>query len=266
METYRLKIGAVTCIIISDGSSEISLERAQQILISAPPDELAAAFHALDISPVSSMNCAVLQYGDHTMLIDTGMGLTYQPALGNLLAGLAAEGIQPEDITRVFITHCHGDHIYGIVNPDGALTFPNADYVINKVEWDSGMSREDIATKLALIENKTTKFDVGDYLIPDVVYTIPLYGHTPGHTGFMVESEGEVLLGLVDTLHQVVQMQHPEWSPKFDSLPDVSPVIRRKMLEHAAQYNRLTLFYHLPFPGLGHVQREADGFKWVPQS
>ena len=49
---------------------------------------------------------------------------------------LPKQAFKPEDITDVFISHAHPDHIGGLVDKTGKLVFPNAGYFINKTEYD----------------------------------------------------------------------------------------------------------------------------------
>jgi len=80
----------------------------------------------------------------------------------------------------------------------------------------------------------------------------------------MIESNGEKLLCAVDLLHRRAQFVHPEWSVGFDSDTSVSVPTRREVLQKAADENLLVQFYHMPFPGLGHVSVMGDGFRWEP--
>ena len=101
----------------------------------------------------------------------------------------------------------------------------------------------------------------GDEIAPGV-RAVSAPGHSPGHTGLLVESEGEALLALVDVLHMLIQFANPGWHHRFDSDGVLAAETRRAQLERAARDNLLTLFYHLPFPGLGRVVRQGDAYRW----
>ena len=188
---------------------------------------------------------------------------------------MQAAGIAPEDIDTVIVSHAHGDHINGLVNENGDLVFPNANYVIWGEEWDYWTSEATLAdisearanvirNKLLPIQGKLTRITAEDQEIAPGVCPLPTPGHTPGHISLMIESDGERLMHIVDASHLLFQQQRPEWSPMYDSLPDVAAETRRRIFEKAATENLLVLAYHHPFPGLGHIARDGDAFVWQP--
>ena len=59
--------------------------------------------------------------------------------------------------------------------------------------------------------------------------------------------------------------KHPTWLTAFDSLPDATLASRRRLLDRAADEGALVLGFHLvPFPSLGHVRRQGEGWRWEP--
>src|SRR5271166_4302302 len=94
----------------------------------------------------SGLNSVVVRTGDHTVLIETGIGnkltermvkIYGQPA--KLLDNLAAAGISPEDIDIVINTHLHFDHCGWNTVLRGSTvvpTFPRAKYYVQHGEWD----------------------------------------------------------------------------------------------------------------------------------
>lgn len=274
--THRFQVGALTCIVVADGNNPFTEERIMRMFgQTIAEDDLMRAFNSLDDSEkYNSMNCLVVQSGDAVLLCDTGMGEGSQAnGLGQLVPGLQAEGIAPEDVTHVFITHFHGDHIAGLIKTDGSPAFPNAAYLTGRDEWAYWTSEDTLNAMgdradmirqcAALMETNLTLLDAGDTVIPGVTL-VAAYGHTPGHMALWVESDGKTLLNIVDAAHALIQMKHIDWSPVFDSHPDISPTSRRAMFEKAAQTGTLTLAYHFPFPGLGHIEQQGDVFTWKP--
>jgi len=60
------------------------------------------------------------------------------------------------------------------------------------------------------------------------------------------------------------QITFSEVSPVFAFQPDVSAKSRHMVLERIADEGLTALTYHLPFPSLGHVERDGAGFAWKP--
>ena len=101
-----------------------------------------------------AMRCLLVRTDDgHNVLIDTGIGTKqddkfrshFEPhGSETLLTSLAAEGLTPNDITDVVLTHFHFDHVGGAVErvangtDAGALvpTFPRATYWSNERHYD----------------------------------------------------------------------------------------------------------------------------------
>ena len=83
------------------------------------------------------MGFFALRSGGQTMLVDTGLGRGPHEAMGGiggkLMDQLSGAGINADDISRVLITHLHGDHVGWNITWDGdtaRATFPNATYSV----------------------------------------------------------------------------------------------------------------------------------------
>ena len=96
------------------------------------------------------------------------------------------------------------------------------------------------------------------------VRTVAASGHTPGHTAFLLGEGRERLLCVGDTFYDGLQVGHPGWCTPFDLDPERSVVSRRDLLDWAADENLLVHAYHVPFPGLGRVAWQGDGYRWTP--
>ncbi len=95
------------------------------------------------------MRCLLVEDGDRKILIDTGIGNKqderfrkhfYPHDENNFGSELAKIGLTKDDITDVFLTHFHFDHIGGALeyDPSGKIVpvFPNATYWSNEVHYD----------------------------------------------------------------------------------------------------------------------------------
>lgn len=210
-----------------------------------------------------SVQPLLVRDGERLVLIDTGAG--GQMGTQNLLlASLAAAGFEPADITDILISHAHGDHIGGLVNPQGALVFANAAIRISAPEW-SAMQAEAPAALIAAITPRVQAFAPGAQLTPSIT-AIPLAGHTPGHTGFEAASGEERLLYIGDALHSsVLSVGHPDWANAWDTDSAAGVATRRRLLDEGAADSRIIYGVHFPFPGRGRFQAQGDAFVWMPE-
>ena len=272
--THALNIGSIRCTVIADGVNEVDDDHVLRLYGKMPEEDVRAALKTVTRPMMNAFNCLLIQSGDQNLLIDTGMGPAYPAGIGGgIVAGLDALNIQPDAIDTVFISHFHGDHVNGLVHKDGSPVYPNARYLSNRLEWEAwhgdaikerfGETWAEAMAPVMAIQDRLTTIEVGDDLLPGVT-TIPIYGHTPGHTGLRIESDGDTLLCLVDGLLRQIQLPYPDWKPLFDHAPEEAVKTRRELLGKAADENLLTLLYHFPFPGLGHLKRDGDGFTWHP--
>lgn len=205
------------------------------------PDSLWEAL-GLEEGVPSSMSCFLLRSEGKTILLDAGLGAPFS----QLIPKLNEEGVNPDSLELIYITHMHGDHIGGLLK-DGAKVFPNAELWINRVEAEAwkAMEGDNAALPKAVLEaykDNLKLFEAGDTLSGGVS-TIAAYGHTPGHTVFQKDS----ILVIADLMHgAALQLKHPEYCPFFDMDPEEATASRKRILEYAKQ-NNLTMYgMHIP--------------------
>ncbi len=122
---------------------------------------------------------------------------------------------------------------------------------------------------IRLLGRRLRQFDHGAEFLPGI-RAVDARGHTPGHTAFMVASQGERLLCTGDLFYDPLQLSHPAWCAPWDHDTAAAMQSRRRLLERAAEEHLLVHAYHMPFPGLGTVTRQATpspGRRWpsLPQ-
>ncbi|AAU38618.1 MBL fold metallo-hydrolase [Actinobacillus porcitonsillarum] len=222
--------------------------------------------------------------GDNLILIDAGKGEAEAPIFldkqGRLIDSLKAAGYQPEQVDIILPTHMHADHINGITEK-GKRVFKNATVYLplqEKAFWlDTPMDKlpseihpfieaARYAVAPYLKADKVKFYNAGDEVFAGVK-TVPLFGHTPGHSGFEFTSKGEKILFWGDVMHNgAVQMAHPEVAIEFDADAEAARTNRQTILTKIAADKTLIAAAHLPFPGLGHIKTEKDGkgYRWYP--
>jgi glyoxylase-like metal-dependent hydrolase (beta-lactamase superfamily II) len=192
-----------------------------------------------------------------------------------LLENLRAAGIEPSEIDTVIITHAYPDHVGGTLDEAGRLVFGDAHYYISQDEWEFWSS--DAATTKApafMVESARRNLDplkermtfVGDAseIVPDI-RAIATYGHTPGHIALSIASEGERLLHVSDAVLYPLHLEHPEWTPVFDMLPEQASASKRRIFDFAVEEDALVFAHHFPpFSNLGHARKKERGWQWQP--
>ncbi|MEM9725350.1 MAG: MBL fold metallo-hydrolase [Pseudomonadota bacterium] len=273
---YRFKLGAFEVATILDGV--IQRGEPQSIFGTDQTPEAFAALAAANFLPVDQIENGytpvVLNTGAEVILFDTGNGAARRPGRGALREILAANGLAPEQIDIVVITHFHPDHVGGIMEGDGPA-FPNARYVASRLEFDwwranaavRGEAFERLleSTVFAVAENMTFLEDGRD--VASGVTLLAAHGHTPGHSVFHLESEGRRLMICADACnHYVFSLQRPEWHVRFDMDKEAAGRTRRRLLDMLATERTPFTGYHMPFPAIGHVERFGDAFRYAPVS
>lgn len=274
MENYHFQVGAFECVAISDGVDTVP---AEGIVKNVPLEAWRRALVEHGYSPTEAttyFNCLYVQAGEYRVLVDAGWGKGTQRRDGDLPERLLAEGIAPPDIDIVVITHLDGDHVGGIATRDGQFAFPNADYVLSEAAWDFWSDDALVARmpeRLALSGRRTLAFIQGRLeVVPAEAEFLPgltlisAPGHRPGHTALSIASEGMLLYHLADSVGHAILMEHPSWQWSYDARPEQAEKDRRLILGQAAERGALVFGPHLPFPGVGHVVAQGEGWRWQP--
>ena len=195
----------------------------------------------------ASINVFMQERGDKIVLFDAGLG---ESRNGRLLANLDSLGVLPDEITDICITHFHGDHIGGLITPEGEAVFKNAKLHFSDLEleaWTIGALKdknEMVEKMLFAYEGRCESFQAGDTIVDGIV-TIAAPGHTPGHTLYDI---GDVIV-VGDLMHAVaLQVEHPEFSAAYDFDPALATETRTAMLEIARTSHKPLAGMHFPKP------------------
>lgn len=268
-DVTRFRVGSLELIALRDGGMTGVPNDNTVLAVDRTPEEVAALLTANGLPGDTfdlSIQPLLVRDGERLVLIDAGGGASMGANAGRLVASLEAAGVTPDQITDVLISHGHGDHVAGLVDGSGTLTFPNATIRLTANEWTAIQGDAQLSALVSAITPKVETFAPGAQITPGIkAYAID--GHTPGHTGYEIGSGDERLLYIGDAMHhQVVSVQQPTWTIAFDGDEATAEASRQALLSRAASENLLIYAVHFPYPGLGRIQRNEDTFIWVPET
>jgi glyoxylase-like metal-dependent hydrolase (beta-lactamase superfamily II) len=264
-DVLRFRIGALEAAALKDGDIEVAND-GKTFAIGQPADQVNALLAAA-AAPTEVLHLSIqplmVRSGARILLFDTGAADASFARAGRLPASLRAAGVEPSQVTDVFISHQHQDHVGGLLTREGALAFPNAAIHLSAPEWEALKGDRDAAALVAAIAPKVATFQPGAAIVPGVVTAVAVDGHTPGHSAYEIASSDERLLYLGDTAHHhVISVQRPEWTVQYDMNAPLAQTSRRALLQRAADGKLRVYAVHFPFPGLGHVKAQGDSFVW----
>lgn len=271
---YQFQVGDFECFALCDGGAKYSLE---SMVMNAPPSEVQAYLQTHGLPTefiVTPYTYLYVNTGKHKVLVDMGAGNLFSTT-GRLLQSMEKAGISPQSIERIFISHAHPDHVGGALDLNGKLIFTNATYFIWQKEWDFWFSEQAFAQvgevfitfarqKLAPLKDRILLIQEEKEVLPGVdVLFAP--GHTPGHMVIAFRSAGERLLYTADTVLHPLHLERPDWVPVYDIHPQVAKMSKNHIFDLAAQTKSLVLGQHFPpFPNLGYIVKEEQGWRWQP--
>ena len=266
-DVFRFRIGTLDAIALKDGDIDAPND-GKTFGVGQSPDQVAALLAAAG-QPTDVLHLSIqpllVRNGKQILLFDTGAADASFARGGRLPASLRAAGVEPAQVTNIFISHRHDDHVGGLLTREGALAFPNATIHLSAPEWAAMQGDHDAAALVAAITPKVAAFQPGAELVPGVVTAVVDDGHTPGHSAYQITSGNERLLYIGDTVHHfVVSVQRPEWTVAYDENAPLAQSRRRALLQRAADEKLRVYAVHFPFPGLGRVDAQGHGFVWVP--
>ena len=284
-EVHRYKVGDIAVTVLSDGFRMASPDG---YILNASKDELLATLAEAGLPTDHMKNVyapVLIETGGKRVLIDTGNGETVfaqsKGERGRMQHNLAAAGLDRNAIDIVVISHFHGDHVNGLLAADNKpAAFPNAEIMVPEQEWvfwmdDGEMSRASKGRMTELFHNNRRVFDAlgrkvtryaWDRDVAPGVTAVGTPGHSIGHTSYRGRppAPDRVFIQCDVNNQAVVFSKHPEWHGWFDQDPVQASATRRRVYDMLVAEKMPVQAYHHPFPGLGRVERDGNGFKVIP--
>jgi glyoxylase-like metal-dependent hydrolase (beta-lactamase superfamily II) len=277
---YRYKLGEFVVTMVHDG---FRIGQLQGFVRNAPLEEVqkVAAESFLSTTQLRvPFTVPVIDTGRNLVVFDAGNGPQAQPGatIGQFAANLRTSGIDPARVTTVIHTHFHGDHIGGLINADGSAAFPNAEIVVPAAEWawwtDGGNETRspegqrptfaNTARRFGPYQGKVRQIADGAEAVPGI-RAVAAYGHTPGHTAYLVADGSDQLMLVGDLVNRPELIaRRPDFHIIFDFDPIMAEAARRRLFDRVAADRVRLAGYHFPFPSTGFLAKEGNGYRFVP--
>jgi glyoxylase-like metal-dependent hydrolase (beta-lactamase superfamily II) len=279
------QIGAVTVTRIVEMDFPAPYHPKYSLLPEATPDALQAMpwLYPDYVEPDGTMKMSI-----HALLVEApGLRLVVDTCIGNdkprnlirqqilstpFLDRMADAGWPRESVTAVVCTHLHVDHVGWNTMKQGdnwVPTFPNARYLIGRVEHAYWSATDDQAQAEILGDSVQPIFDAGladlvelDHHLSPEVRLMPTTGHTPGHVSVVIESQGQVAIITGDMMHHPCQIAHPEWPVRFDEDSTAAAITRHDFVTRHADQPVLIIGTHFSAPTAGYIRRDGDRWRF----
>lgn len=228
-----------------------------------------------------AMRCLYIEDGDRKIVIDTGMGNKqdarfrshFYPHGDDTLPGsVNALGVHPEEITDVILTHLHFDHVGGAVYNDESgnprLTFPNATYWSNELQWKWALDPNPREKASFLKENIVPIADSGRLKFVDVQKDdLPwsdhislrfVYGHTEAMMLPLINTGDKRIVYCADLMPSIHHIGLP-YVMSYDIRPLFSLAEKERMLAEVKEPGCLLFFEHDPVNAVAVVSDDGSG-------
>jgi glyoxylase-like metal-dependent hydrolase (beta-lactamase superfamily II) len=270
-----IRVGNVEIMSLSDGMLEFDLCN----FFPTIPEENWGPYesHLHDHKVRFNLGSYLIRSDGRTILVDTGLGPrpaeTPDVPWGELMRDFKANGVRPEDVDMVVMTHLHRDHVGWNLTAQGQKyvpTFPKARYWMSRKDWDACHQPDVQAQRFPnapscvwpLEELGLIEFMRDEHSITRDLTAVPTPGHTPGHMSILITSQGQRALVLGDAAHNPAQLQEPDWVSRADMDPDLTRQTRRALIDRLERENIIVAAGHFEAPGFGRIVRLEGRRYW----
>ena len=228
-----------------------------------------------------AMRCLLVEDGNHLILIDTGIGNKqdakffshyYLHGDATLDSSLAKHGFNREDITDVFLTHLHFDHVGSAVERQGDALLPafkNATYWSNEKHWNWATNPNDREKASFLKENILPIQESGQLKFVDTngktVFSEDfklrmVSGHTESMMLPLITYKGRQLLYMADLTPSVGHLPIP-YVMAYDMFPLTTLGEKKAILGEAVNQDFILYFEHDPINECCTLQMTEKGIR-----
>jgi glyoxylase-like metal-dependent hydrolase (beta-lactamase superfamily II) len=277
---YRFKVGSFEATVVSDGPLHMG-EPAAGVFSDVSKEQMLKELND-NFLPTDTVqleqNALVINTGERVILFDTGVGTakTFGPDSGRLIASLKAASLDPKDVDAIVLTHAHPDHCWGLMADDGSRNFPNAQIYMAQADLDFWTDEGKLThpqlkdfiagTRKHLLPNRDRIVLVrdGQEFLPGI-QAMAAPGHTVGHTVYLITSQGKTLCNAGDIAHHhTIVVENPRREFAYDTDGKQAVTSRLRVFDMLASQRVAAVTYHFPWPGLGHIGKQGDGYRYFP--
>ena len=271
-DLQELKVGSTRIVALKDG--ELSIPK--EILLNIDEDTSNRITEENNQLTLNNVNAYLIFKDDKILLVDAGCRDLFGPTCGFVHNEIKKANVKPEEITDIFFTHLHPDHVAGAIDKDGKSMFPNAIVKViedefnfwNRDDFDdveiNGKNFADLnKSVMKAYDNKIETIKSNQEIISGI-YPVPLPGHTPGHSGFRVDDENKSFVQMGDVLHAPnLQLSNPNISDLFDVDLENGMKSRKQVFDMVCNDKIMCSGGHMLEPKFGYLERFQNGYKFV---
>ena len=226
-----------------------------------------------------TMRTLLLRDDEHLLVVDAGVGQKDAQKFHEIYSidfsecsidrGFAELGISPAEVTGVFLTHLHFDHVGGAVYRDDGelrLTFPNATHFVQREQWEWGQQPSDRDRASYMPDNfnpiaeagKLQMIDGPEELLPGVRAEV-MQGHTFGQQLLRISEGDQSIVYAADLIPMSSHVPEP-WIMGYDLQPLVTLREKQALLANAVSDRDILIYEHDPAVEASLVTRGDKGF------
>ena len=271
-----MRIGDFTIEQLSEGFFELFEDGTFQKMEPSWLDNLKDDPNIGTFTSAIGIDPLLIQKDGINILVDPGLGWGLDSGsnfknTSNIVTNLEIFDLAPDQIHKVVLTHLHFDHVAGIsyVSDDLATkaTFPNAEYIVHRDEWDYALSQIEQSQRMygvgyrldeiykLVAEDRFHFVDNEIYSVTDGIIAIKTGGHTPGHMVIKMKDETKTAYFMGDLVPTEYHLNHYSMKQL-----DVDPLQAKKaktlLLRQALKENAVMFFYHSLFQKSGQLSRD----------